>query len=205
MPSWKRRGFAKTWPDRAQVISTAKAILMSSLTNPLFLPLFLCCVMYWWFFVDLAEFREIFSKAKRIAILTGAGVSAESGVPTFRGAGGYWRKWQAQVCNIAIRLHRSVCTNYWLLMYWSIWNWYMERLTGAWNNKTTTFSSKYSLKYGGIHYKSLCVAKFTAQPLIHYLTLLPSGCRYMKKTSNSCSVAVLSLLYVTVQHNLIAK
>ncbi|XP_075901585.1 NAD-dependent protein deacylase sirtuin-5, mitochondrial isoform X1 [Nelusetta ayraudi] len=45
---------------------------------------------------DLAEFREIFSKAKRIAILTGAGVSAESGVPTFRGAGGYWRKWQAQ-------------------------------------------------------------------------------------------------------------
>ncbi|KAF7645410.1 hypothetical protein LDENG_00205040 [Lucifuga dentata] len=45
---------------------------------------------------DLAAFREIFSKAKDIAILTGAGVSAESGVPTFRGAGGYWRKWQAQ-------------------------------------------------------------------------------------------------------------
>ncbi|XP_029905105.1 NAD-dependent protein deacylase sirtuin-5, mitochondrial [Myripristis murdjan] len=45
---------------------------------------------------DLAAFREIFSKAKHIAILTGAGVSAESGVPTFRGAGGYWRKWQAQ-------------------------------------------------------------------------------------------------------------
>ncbi|KAJ8367416.1 hypothetical protein AAFF_G00317960 [Aldrovandia affinis] len=45
---------------------------------------------------DLAEFRKVFSKAKHIAILTGAGVSAESGVPTFRGAGGYWRKWQAQ-------------------------------------------------------------------------------------------------------------
>uniref|UniRef100_A0A672YYR6 NAD-dependent protein deacylase sirtuin-5, mitochondrial n=1 Tax=Sphaeramia orbicularis TaxID=375764 RepID=A0A672YYR6_9TELE len=45
---------------------------------------------------DLAAFREIFSKSKNIAILTGAGVSAESGVPTFRGAGGYWRKWQAQ-------------------------------------------------------------------------------------------------------------
>ncbi len=28
--------------------------------------------------------------AKRIAVLTGAGVSAESGVPTFRGAGGLW-------------------------------------------------------------------------------------------------------------------
>lgn len=45
---------------------------------------------------DLAALREIFSQAKNIAIITGAGVSAESGVPTFRGAGGYWRKWQAQ-------------------------------------------------------------------------------------------------------------
>ncbi|XP_068176303.1 NAD-dependent protein deacylase sirtuin-5, mitochondrial-like [Antennarius striatus] len=44
---------------------------------------------------DLAAFREIFSKSKNVVVLTGAGVSAESGVPTFRGAGGYWRKWQA--------------------------------------------------------------------------------------------------------------
>lgn len=47
--------------------------------------------------VDLAEFRKEFAKAKHIAIITGAGASAESGVPTFRGQGGYWRKWQAQV------------------------------------------------------------------------------------------------------------
>ncbi|XP_048364396.1 NAD-dependent protein deacylase sirtuin-5, mitochondrial isoform X2 [Sphaerodactylus townsendi] len=45
---------------------------------------------------NMADFREAFAKAKHIAIITGAGVSAESGVPTFRGAGGYWRKWQAQ-------------------------------------------------------------------------------------------------------------
>ncbi|KAH9503490.1 NAD-dependent protein deacylase sirtuin-5, mitochondrial [Bulinus truncatus] len=45
---------------------------------------------------DMSKFREIFSKAKHIVVLTGAGVSAESGVPTFRGAGGFWRKWQAQ-------------------------------------------------------------------------------------------------------------
>ncbi|MEQ2223134.1 NAD-dependent protein deacylase sirtuin-5, mitochondrial, partial [Ilyodon furcidens] len=45
---------------------------------------------------DLAAFRKVFSKSNNIAIITGAGVSAESGVPTFRGAGGYWRKWQAQ-------------------------------------------------------------------------------------------------------------
>ncbi|RMC16191.1 hypothetical protein DUI87_08405 [Hirundo rustica rustica] len=46
--------------------------------------------------LDMADFREVFAKAKHIAIITGAGVSAESGVPTFRGAGGFWRKWQAQ-------------------------------------------------------------------------------------------------------------
>lgn len=45
---------------------------------------------------NLTEFRKEFAKAKHIAIITGAGVSAESGVPTFRGAGGFWRKWQAQ-------------------------------------------------------------------------------------------------------------
>lgn len=52
----------------------------------------------------MADFREVFAKAKHIAIITGAGVSAESGVPTFRGTGGYWRKWQAQVCSWARHL-----------------------------------------------------------------------------------------------------
>ena len=45
----------------------------------------------------MAAFRKEFAKAKHIVVLTGAGVSAESGVPTFRGAGGYWRTWQATV------------------------------------------------------------------------------------------------------------
>ncbi|XP_017535474.3 NAD-dependent protein deacylase sirtuin-5, mitochondrial isoform X1 [Manis javanica] len=45
---------------------------------------------------NVAEFRKLFAKAKHVVIISGAGVSAESGVPTFRGAGGYWRRWQAQ-------------------------------------------------------------------------------------------------------------
>lgn len=45
---------------------------------------------------DMSEFRKIFKKSQKMVVLTGAGVSAESGIPTFRGAGGYWRKYQAQ-------------------------------------------------------------------------------------------------------------
>ncbi|MXQ91667.1 hypothetical protein E5288_WYG019878 [Bos mutus] len=45
---------------------------------------------------NMADFRKCFAKAKHIVIISGAGISAESGVPTFRGAGGYWRKWKAQ-------------------------------------------------------------------------------------------------------------
>ncbi|XP_030737258.1 NAD-dependent protein deacylase sirtuin-5, mitochondrial isoform X3 [Globicephala melas] len=45
---------------------------------------------------SMADFRKCFAKAKHIVIISGAGVSAESGVPTFRGAGGYWRRWKAQ-------------------------------------------------------------------------------------------------------------
>lgn len=35
--------------------------------------------------------RESLQKAERVTVLTGAGISAESGVPTFRGADGLWR------------------------------------------------------------------------------------------------------------------
>jgi len=40
--------------------------------------------------------RRLFDGAERVLVLTGAGVSAESGVPTFRGAGGLWREYRAE-------------------------------------------------------------------------------------------------------------
>ena len=39
---------------------------------------------------------EILRGAKRVAALTGAGISAESGVPTFRGKEGLWRRFRAE-------------------------------------------------------------------------------------------------------------
>jgi NAD-dependent deacetylase len=39
---------------------------------------------------------EPLSSHDRLFVLTGAGISAESGLPTFRGAGGLWRNYRAQ-------------------------------------------------------------------------------------------------------------
>ncbi|KAH8664361.1 DHS-like NAD/FAD-binding domain-containing protein [Xylariales sp. PMI_506] len=40
---------------------------------------------------DVAAFRELLRGSNRILALCGAGLSASSGLPTFRGAGGLWR------------------------------------------------------------------------------------------------------------------
>lgn len=42
------------------------------------------------------NFLRILKNAKKVAILTGAGISAESGVPTFRGDDGIWKKFKAE-------------------------------------------------------------------------------------------------------------
>jgi NAD-dependent deacetylase len=44
----------------------------------------------------LAEVRKRVRHATRITVLTGAGVSAASGVPTFRGPGGFWRSFRPE-------------------------------------------------------------------------------------------------------------
>jgi NAD-dependent deacetylase len=43
-----------------------------------------------------ARARDLVERADRILVLTGAGVSAESGVPTFRGAEGLWREYRPE-------------------------------------------------------------------------------------------------------------
>jgi NAD-dependent deacetylase len=45
---------------------------------------------------DVSRARALLRDATRVVVLTGAGVSAESGVPTFRGAGGLWKHFRAE-------------------------------------------------------------------------------------------------------------
>lgn len=45
--------------------------------------------------VDYDAFRAVLREAKHIIVLAGAGLSAASGIPTFRGSGGLWRTFDA--------------------------------------------------------------------------------------------------------------
>jgi NAD-dependent deacetylase len=44
----------------------------------------------------IGQAREWLAQAASVAVLTGAGISAESGIPTFRGAGGLWRDYKPE-------------------------------------------------------------------------------------------------------------
>ncbi len=45
---------------------------------------------------NLGLVRQRLATARNITVLTGAGISADSGVPTFRGADGFWRQYRAE-------------------------------------------------------------------------------------------------------------
>lgn len=45
---------------------------------------------------SIQKIKEQLQKAQTVTVLTGAGVSAESGVPTFRGSGGLWENYRLE-------------------------------------------------------------------------------------------------------------
>jgi len=65
--------------------------------------------------------KRLLAERKRIAVLTGAGISAESGVPTFRGAGGLWRNYRPE---------EIACMEAFLRDPVLVWEWYLERKKG---------------------------------------------------------------------------
>src|SRR5688500_13304110 len=67
-----------------------------------------------------AELRRRFAEAKRVLVLTGAGVSAESGVPTFRGGGNtaVWKGMPFDVISSAEMIERDLP---------AVWEWFDYR------------------------------------------------------------------------------
>lgn len=45
---------------------------------------------------DIKKAAAMLRRAKQVVVLTGAGISAESGIPTFRGPEGLWRRFRAE-------------------------------------------------------------------------------------------------------------
>ncbi len=68
----------------------------------------------------IARTRQLLTEAKAIAVLTGAGVSAESGVPTFRGKEGLWRNYRAE------QLANPLAFEYEPRIVWEWYNWRRE-------------------------------------------------------------------------------
>ena len=64
---------------------------------------------------EIAAARAALAKALRVVVLTGAGVSAESGIPTFRGAGGLWKQFRAEDLATPIAFGRDPRL---------VWEWY---------------------------------------------------------------------------------
>jgi len=59
--------------------------------------------------------REWLKEAQSVAVLTGAGISAESGIPTFRGSGGLWKQFRAEDLATPQAFARDPAT---------VWEWY---------------------------------------------------------------------------------
>ena len=62
--------------------------------------------------VTVAELRSMIDNANRIVAFTGAGISAESGIPTYRGVGGMWTKYDPEIY-ASIEYFRKDPTFYW--------------------------------------------------------------------------------------------
>jgi NAD-dependent deacetylase len=63
--------------------------------------------------------------ARRVLVLTGAGISAESGVPTFRGAEGLWRQYRPEDLATADAFERDP------RLVWEWYDWRRQRIAAA--------------------------------------------------------------------------
>ena len=67
----------------------------------------------------MKELLELLLKAKSVSILTGAGVSAESGIPTFRGKDGLWNKYDPTELATLYAFREDPL---------KVWKWYLWRM-----------------------------------------------------------------------------
>ena len=92
---------------------------------------------------QLIELAGRVRSARRITVLTGAGVSAASGVPTFRGAGGLWKNFAAQ------QLATPEAFGADPRLVWEWYNWRREQLARCEPNAAHRVLADWSRRYSG--------------------------------------------------------
>jgi NAD-dependent protein deacetylases, SIR2 family len=90
---------------------------------------------------EIDELKKALMKAKSVAVLTGAGISAESGVPTFRGADGLWRKYQVT----ELATPEAFAENPELV--WEFYNWRRDLIGGVTCNPAHKALAELEKKY----------------------------------------------------------
>ena len=70
----------------------------------------------------ITKFKESIEKGRKVTFLVGAGLSSESGIPTFRGADGYWTIGSANY-----RAEEIATKRMFDIAYDEVWKWYLYR------------------------------------------------------------------------------
>jgi NAD-dependent deacetylase len=92
----------------------------------------------------IAAARQALARALRVVVLTGAGVSAESGVPTFRGAGGLWKQFKPEDLATPIAFGRDP------RLVWEWYGWRRELLKACRPNPAHLALARWMLARAGV-------------------------------------------------------
>lgn len=87
------------------------------------------------------ELINFLKKAKKVSVLTGAGISAESGIPTFRGEDGLWKKFRAEELATPSAFSKDPS------LVWEWYNWRREIIGKAKPNNGHKVIAKWESKF----------------------------------------------------------
>ena len=91
----------------------------------------------------VARAADAVRRATRVTVLTGAGVSAASGIPTFRGAGGSWKKVRAETLASAEAFENDP------KLVWEWYDWRRGMIRDAQPNRAHTVLAKWTRERPG--------------------------------------------------------
>ena len=91
----------------------------------------------------VAQVAEAVRRATRVTVLTGAGVSAASGIPTFRGGDGLWKKVRAETLATADAFENDP------KLVWEWYDWRRGMIRDAQPNRAHTILAKWTQERPG--------------------------------------------------------